>query len=157
MEFLYDLWSGNLANSFSMVICTAVRIYSPRSQRISLGGNHRYRISKKQRFYNVQMRKRLLAGCLGFHVVSMLTTWNPRQPARRGTLGPDFNGSGTCAKDSESLGNQPRCGSLSLPPPRTESLPSPDPAPAGLSDRAPAMGACSASRKPGRTRLPSPI
>src|SRR5260370_10614665 len=43
------------------------------------------------------------------------------------------SGSGTCAKDSASLGNQPRCGSLSLPPPRTESLPSPDPAPAGLS------------------------
>src|SRR6266567_2865132 len=43
------------------------------------------------------------------------------------------NGSGTCAKDSASSGNQPRCGSLSLPPPRTESLPSPDPAPAGLS------------------------
>jgi hypothetical protein len=65
------------AGSTSIVICTAVHIYSPRSQRISLGGNHRYRISKKQRFYNVQMRKRLLAGCLGLPRVGRVTPGDP--------------------------------------------------------------------------------
>src|SRR6266700_7964605 len=53
--------------------------------------NHRYGIRKKQRFYNVQIRKHLLTGGLWFHVVSMLTTWNHRPPARRGTPGPDIH------------------------------------------------------------------
>lgn len=35
------------------------------------------------------------------------------------------NGYGTCAKNSASNGSRPRCVSPSLPPPRTESLPSP--------------------------------
>src|SRR5712692_7295626 len=43
------------------------------------------------------------------------------------------NGRGTCAKNSASSGNQPRCVSPSLPPPQAESLPSPDLSPAGPS------------------------
>jgi len=40
-------------------------------------------------------------------------------------------------------------------PPQAEALPSPDFSPAGPSDRAPALGTCSASRKPGRARFSS--
>jgi hypothetical protein len=41
------------------------------------------------------------------------------------------NGSGICARNSESLGSPPRCVSPSFPPPRTEALPPADPAPTG--------------------------
>jgi hypothetical protein len=55
-----------------------------------LGENHRCGIRKKERFYNAQVRKHRCAGSLGFHVVSMLTTWNPRLPAHRGIPGLDI-------------------------------------------------------------------
>src|SRR5260370_14720734 len=42
------------------------------------------------------------------------------------------NGSGMCARTSASSGSPPRCVSPSFPPPRTEALPSADPAPTGL-------------------------
>src|SRR5713226_5217634 len=42
------------------------------------------------------------------------------------------SGCGICAKNSASSGSQPRCVSPSFPPPRTESLPSPDPPPTEL-------------------------
>jgi hypothetical protein len=43
------------------------------------------------------------------------------------------NGCGTCAKNSASSGNRPRCVSPSLPPPQAESLPSPALSPPGPS------------------------
>ena len=48
-----------------------------------------------------------------------------RTVKRSGRSSP--NGCGTCAKNSVSSGNRPRCVSPSFPPPHTEALPSPDP------------------------------
>src|SRR6266700_3105537 len=71
------------------------------------------------------------------------------------SCGTDYHCERICATNSVSSGSQPRCVSPSFPPPRTDPLPSPDCSAAGPSDRAPAVGACSARRKPGRTRLSS--
>ncbi len=97
MVFVHRVWTRTLANRVSVVICIIVRICSQRPQRISSGEKSSLWNSKKQRFYNVQVRKHLLAGSSGFHVVSMLTTWNPELPAQRGIPDPDFNGCGTSA------------------------------------------------------------
>lgn len=54
----------------------------------------------------------------------------PTRPLVRKPGKSFLNGCGTCAKNSASSGNRPRCVSPSLPPPRTESLPPLDLSPA---------------------------
>ncbi len=57
----------------------------------------------------------------------------PTRPLARKPGRSFHSGCGICAKNSESLGNRPRCVSPSFPPPRTDPLPSPDLSAAGPS------------------------